>query len=658
MIFLFKHMVKKFFLLKKFNLFLSISTYTAVLIAQQNPVNISSSIKSPARAGEVVSVEVSVSMEDQWHIYSIHKITEGPLPTEINISGDAVGSIGPVFEPEPKYAYDPGFDSETYYHAGDTKFNSFFRLKRDVQPGKYPINIEVYYMVCNERLCYPPKVKNSIVYVEVEDGPPRIDRTSFLSATTPSKNNNNQFDNSLIGILLLAFGGAVISWIMPCVYPMIPIIISFFGKMSEEKNVGRITIASFYGLGIAGTFVAIGLVVSILSWGVTDIATKSRYANLGNFIATDPFLNLGLGILFIFFALWMFGVVNINVAGSLVNKTDQAGQSAKSAYLGAFLLGVAFSITSFSCTVPVVGTLLVVAATGTAGGMLTSLYGMVVYGIIFAAPFVALSLFPKTLEKIPNSGSWMDTLKISFGFIELAAAVKFLWVPDLEWDIGVLPRNVVLIIFIIISLALIGYLAGLFRIGSSTNIKPFYLRKGRIFGIILTGLFLYPITMSVIHPPTYHYDGMPRLMDEFIEALVPPPPTEDEIARQEGWFVDQYNEALDEASEKGKPLFIDFTGVYCANCRVMERRVFPQDEVKEQLDKMVLARLYVDKKDSLSEVYAKMQFERYNQATQPYYVILDPKDESTLADTGGYIPNGFSGFLEKGNNKFYNKEIK
>ena len=323
----------------------------------------------------------------------------------------------------------------------------------------------------------PPKVKNSIVYVEVEDGPPRIDRTSFLSATSTSNNNNNQFDNSLIGILLLAFGGAVISWIMPCVYPMIPIIISFFGKMSEEKNVGRITIASFYGLGIAGTFVAIGLVVSILSWGVTDIAAKSRYANLGNFIATDPFLNLGLGILFIFFALWMFGVININVAGSLVNKTDQAGQSAKSAYLGAFLLGVAFSITSFSCTVPVVGTLLVVAATGTAGGMLTSLYGMVVYGIIFAAPFVALSLFPKTLEKIPNSGSWMDTLKISFGFIELAAAVKFLWVPDLEWDIGVLPRNVVLIIFIMISLALIGYLAGVFRIGSSTNIKPFHLKR-------------------------------------------------------------------------------------------------------------------------------------------------------------------------------------
>ena len=149
---------------------------------------------------------------------------------------------------------------------------------------------------------------------------------------------------------------------------------------------------------------------------------------------------------------------------------------------------------------------------------------------------------------------------------------------------------------------------------------------------------------------------MPRLIDEFIEALVPPPPTEDEIARKEGQFVDRYDEALEEAKTTGKPLFIDFTGIYCGNCRVMERRVFPQNKVKEQLDKMVLTRLYVDKKDSLSAAYAKMQFERYSQATQPYYVILDPSNEATIIDTGGYIPNGFSKFLEKGVTKFYKEE--
>ena len=301
---------------------------------------------------------------------------------------------------------------------------------------------------------------------------------------------------------------------------------------------------------------------------------------------------------------------------------------------------------------PVVGSLLVVAAAGTANGLLTSIFGMAIYGVVFAAPFVALSLFPKALDRLPQSGSWMETLKIVFGFIEIAAAVKFLWVPDLEWELGILPRNVVLAIFILIGLLQIGYLLGFFTIGSAEKIKPFQIGKGRVIGILLTGMVLFPIGMSLASPPTYHYAKMPRVMEEFIEAMVPPPPTEDAIAIREGWFVDQYDDALAKAKLEGKPLFIDFTGVYCANCRVMERRVFPMASVKEEFDKMILVRLYVDKKDSLSEAYAQLQFERYQQATQPYYVVLDPEDEYTLVDTGGYIPNGFSDFLIEGLSAF------
>ena len=196
---------------------------------------------------------------------------------------------------------------------------------------------------------------------------------------------------------------------------------------------------------------------------------------------------------------------------------------------------------------------------------------------------------------------------------------------------------------------------GLYKVGSAENINPFKVGKGRVIAILLTGLFLYPVGMSLASPPTYHYAKMPRLMDELIEALVPPPPTEDDIAIKEGWFVDQYDEALAKAKADNKPLFIDFTGVYCANCRVLERRVFPTKPVKEQLDKMVLTRLYVDKKDSLSEAFARLQFERYKQATQPYYVILDPKDESTLAEKGGYVPNGFAEFLSGGVSAFYDR---
>ncbi len=617
----------------------------------ENPVQFkTSSNLSVVRPGEVVEIELNALMDEEWHIYSVYKVTEGPLPTEISVGGEIVGSLAPLIEPEPINKFDPGFEAETFYHKGNTTFKIPIKVKRNIDPGDYKIFVDVFYMVCNARLCYPPVTVTDSLIIKIEEGEPRDGLTSF--AANISNNGKpvlvNNSSDSIFSILLLAIGGAILSWVMPCVYPMIPIIISFFGKMAQEKHIGRTTIASFYGLGIAGTFVIIGLIVGALSWGVSDVAAQSRYANIGNFIATDPWINLFLGILFIIFALWMFGFININIAGNLSSKTDKAGQSAKSAYTGSLLLGVTFAITSFSCTVPVVGSLLVIAATGTADGMFTSLYGMTIYGIVFAAPFVALSLFPTALEKLPRSGAWMETLKIVFGFIEIAAAVKFLWVPDLEWGLGLLPRHIVLLIFVIIFVFQIAYLLGLFKVGSASNVNPFKIGKGRFVGIILTLLFIFPVAMSLNSKPTYHYAKMPRFLDELIEALVPPPPTEDEIAIKDGWYVDQYDEALAKAKLEKKPLFIDFTGVYCANCRVMERRVFPKKEVKEQLDKMVLARLYVDKKDSLSEAYARLQFERYNQATQPYYVVLNPEDESTLADTGGYIPKGFDKFLTKG----------
>ncbi len=253
-----------------------------------------------------------------------------------------------------------------------------------------------YYQVCNERLCYPPVEKNNVVKVKVEPGDYRLEKTTLTSL---EKNHNGKNGlSSFLNLIIIAIGGAILSWVMPCVYPMIPIIISFFGKVSEDKNIGRSSVAALYGLGIAGTFIFIGLLVSFLSWGVEDAAVQTGYANIGNFIATNAWLNLALGVLFIFFALWMFGIINVNVTGALLSKTDQAGQNAKNAYFGSLILGVAFAITSFSCTVPVVGMLLVVAASGTATGLFTSLIGMTIYGIVFAFPFVILSLFPSSLE--------------------------------------------------------------------------------------------------------------------------------------------------------------------------------------------------------------------------------------------------------------------
>ena len=622
--------------------------YSSLLWAQiDNPVTISLDSGAPGRAGEVINIHVDANMDDQWKIYSIYKIIDGPLPTEISLSGDAVGMVGLVIEPEPIEEFDPGFDVTSFYHSGDTRFTIPFRLKRSLEPGNYDMIVSMFYQVCNKRLCYPPVTVTDTITVLLEPGEPRENKLVFSTVENDANGQKNK--RSILSLILFAIGGAILSWVMPCVYPMIPIIISFFGKLSEEKRIGKNTVAVLYGSGIAGTFIFIGLLVSFLSWGVNDAAVQTGYANIGNFIATNAWLNLVLGVLFIFFALWMFGVINVNVTGALLSKTDEAGQSAKNAYIGSIILGVAFAITSFSCTVPVVGMLLVVAASGTPSGLFTSFLGMSIYGIVFAFPFVVLSLFPASLEKLPRSGIWMEKLKVIFGFIELAAAVKFFWVPDLEWGIGLLPRSVVLGLFLLIGIVLILYLLGLFSFQqNSQKEKP---RVG-VVGIVITLIVLLPIALSLSSSPTYHYSGLPRFADEIIEAMVPPPPTEDEIAIKQGWFVDDYDGALEKAKREGKALFIDFTGVYCANCRVMERRVFTLDGIKEKFDKMVRARLYVDKKDSLSLVFAQMQFERYKTATQPHYVILNPDNEETIVDTGGYIPNGFEHFLSRGIEKY------
>ena len=639
-------------MLKYFSSYLFL--YSSLIWAQiVSPVTISLESEISARAGEVINIHIDANMDNQWKIYSIYKIVDGPLPTEISVSGHAIGMTGLVVEPEPIQEFDPGFDLISFYHSGDTRFTIPIRLKRNIDPGNYDLMVSMYFQVCNKRLCYPPTTLTDTLSIKIEPGEPRKDKLIISNLKDLDKNQKNE--RSILSLIIFAIGGAILSWVMPCVYPMIPIIISFFGKLSEDKNIGKNTVAAFYGSGIAGTFIFIGLLVSFLSWGVNDAAVQTGYANIGNFIATNAWLNLGLGILFIFFALWMFGVINVNITGALLSKTDEVGQSAKNAYIGSIILGVAFAITSFSCTVPVVGMLLVVAASGTASGLFTSFLGMSIYGIVFAFPFVILSLFPASLDKLPRSGLWMEKLKVIFGFIELAAAVKFLWVPDLEWGIGLLPRGVVLGLFLLIGIALILYLLGLFSFQpNSQKDRP---RVG-YFGIVITLIVLSPLVLSISSSPTYHYSGLPRFADEIIEAMVPPPPTEDEIAIKDGWFVDDYDGALEKAKQEDKPLFIDFTGVYCANCRVMERRVFTLDKIKEQFDKMVLARLYVDKKDSLSAVFAQMQFERFKTATQPHYVIIDPQNEQTIVDTGGYIPNGFESFLSKGIEKFINSDTK
>lgn len=605
-----------------------------------------------APGGEAV-LRVHMECGFGWHIYTIEAGDPNIFHTRFTVDElpegftwvDGKDWTGPEAHP---YAQ-PGLPPAMVYD-GRVMFTRPFRIADSVAAGTYTIRGKVSAMACDALTCLAPSDIAFETTVEVAAdaaAAPTVayDTTGSTSAPVSVPSGAGE---GLLKLLVTAILGAMVSWIMPCVYPMIPITISFFGKLAEEKKTNKTAVAMSYGFGIAGTFIGIGLIVGLLTLFVADASSQSGYASLGNTIATNAWVNLLIGIVFILFALTMFGVFTIQVPGWLLNKTDSAGRASGSAHIGAILLGITFALASFTCTVPVVGLLLGLAASGTASSVATSLLGMVIYGVVFAAPFVLLSLFPSAVSSLPKAGSWMDTVKIGFGFLELAVAIKFLWVPDIEWGIGVLTRPVVLVAYIVIGVAAAAYFLGLLKIGHS-RAGAFRVSPGRWVAAMATVLILTPVGMSLLAAPSYQARNIPGWTSIGLEVLLPPPPIGDELARKEGWFVDEYDAALARARKDGRPLFIDFTGVYCGNCRAMENAVFPEPPVHEKLEQMVLTRLYVDRPEPKHTRFARMQVERWGVASQPYYVVLDPFTEETLAADGGFITtNKFADFLQGG----------
>jgi len=616
----------------------------AILVNPDSSFGAAADVK-PARVppGGTALLRVHVESEPTWHVYSMRDKTG--LPTKIDFpnlpEGITFAEGSDWSEPEPKsFAQFDG--TVSLVHEGRVVFERPIRVASDAAPGERLIHGTLQGMACDAKTCKAPATvplqaklvvdpdakPADVAYREVKSGP--AGATGGASASSGVK-------SGMLKLILTAIVGAMISWIMPCVYPMIPIILSFFGKLAEEKHTGKTGVAISYGVGIAGTFITIGLVVGLLTLFVSDASQRSGLASLGNTIATNPWLNLVIGGVFVLFALSMFGLFTIQVPSWLISKTDSAGRASGSAHVGAILLGITFALASFTCTVPVVGFLLGLAASGSASGFASSLLGMVVYGTVFAAPFVLLSLFPKFLSSLPKAGGWMETVKIGFGFLELAVAIKFLWVPDLEWGIGVLSRPVVLGLFAILVLATAAYFLGFFRIGHGPKVRPLAVGVGRWTAAVLTLVVMIPVGLFLASPPAYKSEALPGFVAIAMETVLPPAPAGDELARREGWFVDDYDGALAKARAEKKPLFLDFTGVYCGNCRAMEQAVFPKSPVPKKFSQMVLARLYVDRPAEKNKHFARMQIERYGLSSQPYYVILDPDTEKTLAEGGGYI---------------------
>ena len=581
-----------------------------------------SQIEGSVTSGSKAVVVVEAAIQPGWHLYSVVPVKNGPFPTSFSTE-DIKLTDGIVEQPLYK-EFDKGFNKDINLFKDKATFWVPVQFGAKGLDGK----LKVMYQVCKNGVCIPPQP------VEFDLKSAKVVTTSSKPATqaapiveanpsggqTPKTEVVTKIDSGetkrledakkkgLIYFILLAVGAGFTALLTPCVFPMIPITVSFFSKKKKEGE-SPLTGALLYCAGIIGTFTILGLAVSAIS-GATGL---TRLAN-------NAWVNLALAIIFIVLALSLFGVFEIGLPSKFVNKFDSTG---KSSFLAPILMGLTFSLTSFTCTLPFVGAVLFGAAQKE---FFYPFVGMLAFSSAFCLPFFLLALFPQALSKLPKSGSWMVTVKAYMGFIELIAAVKFLSSFELNFTLGILTREVTLAIWIgLLAIAAI-YLFGWIRLPKVDDGKPGLLRIG--FGVVTLALAIW-IGGAL--------NG--RSIGNLVGFLPPSPYPGKENASPEAWkksFAESWDDVRAKAKQNGKPIFIDFTGIFCTNCRVMENEVFPSERVQAEFKKFNLVSLYTDrvqdpkhKEEDLAN--SALQQKLLQSVTLPAYVVVTPDGEMKVS---------------------------
>lgn len=596
----------------------------------KTPVTISTEVENSSRPGEVAHVLIKASMDDEWHIYALENAGEGPVASRIKISGDIVDEQGLIEHREPTEKFDEGFGVKTRFFKGTTDFRVPIRIKEDAPIGETTLSVYMLYQVCNESLCYPPAEVNIDASIIIEDGPVREEFSEFVPKRTVSSSSEINLDDAIAAgfwsFVLLSISMGFLALLTPCVFPMIPITVSFFTHQGELEDQKPLNQAIVYTLGIVATFSILGMILAV-TLGATG----------ANQLAANPWVNLFIGSLFVYFALSLFGAYEIQLPQSL--RQLSLDQEKRGGYIGTLFMAVTFTLTSFTCTVQFVGLLLVAASQGQ---WFWPLLGMIVFSTAFAAPFFFLALFPQYLAKMPKSGGWLNSVKVVMGFLELAAAFKFFSNTDLVWGWGFFTFNSVLAIWTMIMFFTGLYLLGKIQLPHDSKLESLGVARMMLSLFFLTfslymgtGLFGRPI-----HGMIYSY--LPPKLEKEFSAVDKDNNTEKLI-----WYSN-LEQAFTEAKLVEKPIFLDFTGYTCTNCRWMETNIFTLKDVEDRFNELILVHLYTDGGENHKE-YQQYEIERFGTAALPYYVILSPQDE-VLATFPGLTRDvdEFLDFLDKG----------
>jgi thiol:disulfide interchange protein len=609
-----------------------------------------------------VDIHLTAKIASGWHIYSLSQLPGGPTTTEIHLTNNLARQDGPAHEPAPRHSFDPNFNIETEMLEGNVAFLLPAVFGKATPAGKQVLGIDATFQACNEETCLPPHTTHLELAIMVMGGvsatsnslaaaaskkvaedstplsstavaPPIVAAMTSpvvtVKATPPSSVSPDLKSYSLASFLWLAFGMGALSLLTPCVFPMVPITVSYFSNHGASDRRGAVLYAMLYGLGIILTFSALGLALALL-FGAAGV----------NRLASSPWVNLLITAIFLMFALSLFGAYFIQLPAVWVGRLTRVTRSEGNVHaLGALLMGFTFSLTSFTCTAPFVGTLLVLASQGS---WRMPLMGMLAYSTVFAMPFVGLALAPQLMSHLPRSGTWMNQMKVVMGFLEIAASMKFLSNVDLVWGWGVFTRTVVLAVWIACGTAIALYIFGLFRLDHDQPVSHISVPR------LIAALSALAITVALL-PGLF---GGP--LGE-LDSFLPPPESErtaiaqvDVAADGQRWIIDNYPQGLSDARQQARPVFIDFTGYTCTNCRWMEANMFPQPAVKAAMSKFVTVRLYTDRRGEPYENQQKLEQDRFGTVALPLYAIVRP-DGSTVATFLGLTrnPAEFLAFLHK-----------
>ena len=628
---------------------------TALLASSQIVEPVKWSFSQNKVSADEFELVFTATIEEGWHMYSTDLPEGGPIKTSFYFEN--VENAELIGEPTPSKAvieeFDNSFQMDLRWFEEEVTFTQKVKVS-----GTGTVSGYVEFMSCDDETCTPP-MEGEFSF-ELEGGAKQVSGTT----TTEDSSNRNYWS-----IFFLAFLGGFAALLTPCVFPMIPMTVSFFTKQSKTKAKG-IRNGIWYGISIILIYVILGTVVTAV-FGAESL----------NSLSTNPWFNLFFALLLFVFAFSFMGAFEIVLPSSWVNAVDKKAD--KGGLLGIFFMAFALALVSFSCTGPIVGALIVEAARS---GGLAPVIGMLGFSLALAIPFALFAAFPGWLNSLPKSGGWLNSVKVVLGFLEFAFAFKFLSIADMVLDLHILEREVYIAIWIAIFMGLALYLWGKIKLphDSPTTHLPVsrFVLGTMVFAFVIymiPGLWGAPVKLISGFPPPVDYAesplGVGRTQPAGAVATGHSSGTMTSgmhIGPHGIPLFDDYEKALAHARETGKPLLIDFTGKGCTNCRKMEDNVWVKQEVKNLfLEDYVVVSLYVDLKTKLPEEeqyvsettgrkvrsvgnkWTDFQISRFNRNTQPYYVVLD-ENENQIGEGYSYDPDpdDFIEWLNEGLTEF------